>query len=175
MCSRSLFTDHNLFVQAAEHKRHTEGKVMAHGRWKDDIIRLFRRQPLTSPFLLECTVRRLHGRRRHRGLQHLRREVQGRELPAQAHGARVAVDGKRRPQHQRLSGASVVCVGLFPVDVRTGQGTVAPQSMAYHVGDIASLEESLCVQVDERVFSIIRTVHSSSCDVRNLSIDLRLR
>ena len=45
--------------------------------------------------------RRLHEPQRHRRQVHLRREVRRRELPAQAHRTGCAVDGQRRPRHQR--------------------------------------------------------------------------
>mmetsp|Transcript_18385 Transcript_18385/g.31308 ORF Transcript_18385/g.31308 Transcript_18385/m.31308 type:complete len:247 (+) Transcript_18385:102-842(+) len=47
--------------------------------------------------------RRLHEPQRHGRQVDLRRQVRRRELPAQAHGPGRALDGQRRPRHQRLA------------------------------------------------------------------------
>mmetsp|Transcript_10806 Transcript_10806/g.29452 ORF Transcript_10806/g.29452 Transcript_10806/m.29452 type:complete len:227 (+) Transcript_10806:187-867(+) len=51
---------------------------------------------------LHVPGRRLHARQRHGRRVHLRREVRRRELPAPPHGPRRALDGQRRPGHERL-------------------------------------------------------------------------
>ena len=56
-------------------------------------------------------VRGLHGGRRYRGLQHLRRKIQGRKLSAETLGAWAAFHGKLWSRHQRQSGVFAYVLG----------------------------------------------------------------